>query len=467
MVEENSNPTSPPVAHAAPVAPASEPLVPAPRTDRADRLAFAATTLVALLVYLFTLAPSVTLDDSGVLVTSAVYGGVAGPPGQPVWTLYSWVFTKIIPFSNPARRVAVGSAVAGALLCGFVAMIISFSAHAIFKDAKFLEKLARPDWDKLRIGGGVAASLVLGFNGPFWYEALVADIWSLSFLLFAIVLWLLMRVSFYSAGPSALCLAFLVFGMLLTSSQELLVALPGFVGLVMISRARLGRDLAILFLPLAATLTVFHHWNANPWPPSGERYDWPMICAFVMAMLAGVVAIIRTSGLGSHWKSAVAAALGFTGGVAFYLYLPAASMTTPPMNWGYPRTVEGFCHVLARGQYERINPTDSLGRYLGQLWHFVNNTGDYFGWVHLGIAVIGAWFLCRENIRGRLWLGGLAVVWICTGPLMLAMLNPADDRQSTELVEIFCCASHIILAVLLGIGLVIVGAWMTRSNKHT
>ena len=447
--------------------PVDEPLSSAPRTDRADKLAFALATLVALLVYLFTLAPEVTLEDSGVLVTSAFYGGVAGPPGQPVWTLYSRVFTKILPFSNPAWRVAVGSAVAGALLCGFVAMIISFSANAIFKDAKLLEKLTRPDWDKLRIGGGVAASLVLGFNGPFWYEALVADIWSLSFLLFAIVLWLLLRVSFYSGGRGALCLAFLLFGLLLTNSQELLVALPGFVCLLMFNRARLGRDLAMFFLPLAAILTAANSWNANPPLFTDHPWNWPMTAAFVAVVLIGCFAAIVTEGLGTHWKSALAAACGLIGGFAFYLYLPMASMTTPPVNWGYPRTVEGFLHVLARGQYEKICPTNSAGRYAEQLWHFFWNTGEDFGWLYLCIGVLGGWFLWGSNLRGRRWLLGLVAVWICTGPLMLAMLNPSDDRQSRELVAIFCDASHIILTVLLGIGLICVGAWLTRSSKQT
>lgn len=444
-----------------------EPLIPAPRTDRADKLAFGIATLVALVVYLFTLAPDNTLGESGEQVTSAFYAGVAGPPGHPVWVLYSWVFTKILPFSNPAWRVTVGSAVAGALLCGVVAMIISFSANAIFRNATFRGKLAGTDWDKLRMGGAVAASLVMAFNGWFWSEAVIVDISSLSFLLFAIAVWLLMRVSFYSGGRGALCLAFLFFGMLLTSSQELLVALPGFICLVMFSRVRLGRDLAIFLLPLAAVLTALHHFNANPWPLNGEARDWPVILAFIVAMLAGVVAMIRTTGLGSHWKSAAAAALGFTGGLAFYLYLPIASMTTPPMNWAYPRTIEGFCHLISRGQFERINPTASPGRYLGQLWYFLESVGEDFGWVYLGIAVVGAFFLCRANIPGRRWLAGLAAVWVCTGPLMVAMLNAGNDLQSRELVAPFFCASYIILAVLLGIGLIILGAWFTRSSKQT
>ena len=35
-------------------------------------------------------------------------------------------------------------------------------------------------------------------------------------------------------------------------------------------------------------------------------------------------------------------------------------MTNPPMEWGYPRTVQGFFHALTRGQYDKINPTNII-----------------------------------------------------------------------------------------------------------
>ena len=62
-------------------------------------------------------------------------------------------------------------------------------------------------------------------------------------------------------------------------------------------------------------------------------------------------------------------------GVAFYGYMPIASDTHPPMNWGYPRTWTGFKHAISRGQYEKISPTapfapivlEQLGSYFTDL----------------------------------------------------------------------------------------------------
>src|SRR5260370_13612705 len=74
------------------------------------------------MVYLATLAPDVTLENSGVLVTGAAYAGVPWPAGLPVWTIYSWLFVHLLPFSNLAWRVAVGSAGGASLASGLLAL---------------------------------------------------------------------------------------------------------------------------------------------------------------------------------------------------------------------------------------------------------------------------------------------------------------------------------------------------------
>ena len=61
-------------------------------------------------IYLLTLAPEVTLEDAGELITGSVYAGIPHPPGYPVWTLYSWLWTVLIPVENMAWRVALAQA---------------------------------------------------------------------------------------------------------------------------------------------------------------------------------------------------------------------------------------------------------------------------------------------------------------------------------------------------------------------
>src|SRR2546423_694977 len=85
-----------------------------------DWLSFGLTALLVFLGYLYTLSPDLTLQDSGELAVGSFYAGVPHPPGYPVWTMYSWLFTRILPFSNVAFRVGLSSAFAGALSCGLI-----------------------------------------------------------------------------------------------------------------------------------------------------------------------------------------------------------------------------------------------------------------------------------------------------------------------------------------------------------
>jgi hypothetical protein len=87
---------------ASPTPPAHVP----PLYRRIDWIAFWVTTLAVFVGYWWTLAPDLTLEDCGELATASMYAGVPHPPGYPVWTLYSRLFT-LLPISNIAYRVAL------------------------------------------------------------------------------------------------------------------------------------------------------------------------------------------------------------------------------------------------------------------------------------------------------------------------------------------------------------------------
>ena len=100
-------------------------------------------------------------------------------------------------------------------------------------------------------------------------------------------------------------------------------------------------------------------------------------------------------------------------GVSFYVYMPIVSdLRNPPMNWGYPRTWEGFKHALTRGQYEKIAPTNIFAP------RFIHQIGDYFTDLRrqftlllapFGFLPFAAWRLCRGgDAKGDRRLLGVA-----------------------------------------------------------
>jgi hypothetical protein len=103
--------------------------------SKSDWIAAGLAFGIALLLYLATLAPTVTLEASGQLVVAADHLGVARPPGYPVWTLLAKGFIGLFPFAryhghpNPAWAVHLLSAVCGALACGLLALLTARTAR--------------------------------------------------------------------------------------------------------------------------------------------------------------------------------------------------------------------------------------------------------------------------------------------------------------------------------------------------
>src|SRR5881275_2326023 len=113
-----------PVAAPAPAVKSTPAAVPAaaPLFRKTDWLTFLLTFAGVWIGYYLTLAPELTLEDSGELATGSFYAGIPHPPGYPVWAIYTWLWTVLLPIKNVAWRVALAEATSGALAAGLLGM---------------------------------------------------------------------------------------------------------------------------------------------------------------------------------------------------------------------------------------------------------------------------------------------------------------------------------------------------------
>jgi tetratricopeptide (TPR) repeat protein len=247
-------------------------------------------TLISLGVYLYTLAPDVTLEDSGELAVGSMYAGVPHPPGYPMWTIYSWVFTKILPFSNIAWRVAVSSAVAAALSCGLLALMISRGTQLILSGLKTFKSLPEKAERGLSLSSGLSAGLIFGFNGFIWSQAVIVEVYTLGILTFALTLALLMRWFYRPQQRLYLYLAYFVFGLCFVNHQTLILAAIGMELMILLADPKLGRDFlagnCVLYLiGLVLSLKGAEHGSAgNP----GLFILFNLVGAGFMALLIGL-----------------------------------------------------------------------------------------------------------------------------------------------------------------------------------
>lgn len=156
-------------------------------------MCFWVATILALAVYLCTLAPEVTLDMSGMFSVGTMYAGVPHPPGFPVWVIYAWGFTQLLPFSNIAWRVAVSSALAGALTCGLIALMVSRGGALVLGGFRGFKQFAPSEENRLRIVCGAVAGLGFGLDRSFWGVAVIVHTWPLAEFMFSLALALLMK----------------------------------------------------------------------------------------------------------------------------------------------------------------------------------------------------------------------------------------------------------------------------------
>src|SRR5436309_5814724 len=268
-----------------PAAPLAKPLTP-PLFRRIDWLSFGITALFVFIGYFLTLAPDLTLEDSGELATGSFYAGVPHPPGYPVWTIFTWLFTVLVPVSNIAWRVALASAVAGALACGLIALIASRGSSMILEGIEEFKTMERRWENALCVLAGYVAGMLIGFNGFMWSQAVIVEVYPFSLLSFVGVLACLLRWIYAPHQKRYLYWAMFLFGVCFTNHMTLIVAAMGIEVAIAAAQPKLGRD---LFLGNSLVFLLGLVAKANGKLPGFENNP-PLFAIYIIIGIGSMVA---------------------------------------------------------------------------------------------------------------------------------------------------------------------------------
>ncbi len=135
--------------------------------------------------------------------------------------------------------------------------------------------------------------------------------------------------------------------------------------------------------------------------------------------------------------------------------MPFSSEQNPPINWGYPRTPEGFKHALTRGQYEKITPADIFTpRFLAQVASYLRDLRQQFTTPIAALALIPFIFFGKIDRKARTWLITTLVAFFSLGIILVAFQNPQLDIQTQFIGRVQFIQSHAVYAVWLGYGLI-------------
>ncbi len=434
-----------------------------------DWLTLGLTFVIVWVIYLFTLAPEQTLEDSGELCTGAFYAGIPHPPGYPFWSVYAWFWTWILPIGNVAWRVEVGQSFAAAMGCGLLAFMVSRGSSMLIEGIEVIKDIPRQWENSICAVSGCVSGLLLGLDIFMWSESVVINRISLFGVPWLIaVLLCLMRWMYAPQQRRFLYLAMLLYGLCATIHQTLLLSAMGIEVAIALAQPKLGRDMfignAIIYVVCLMglnTIPALHNMTGV------EQALFHIVG--IGSIAAGGWLAIETKGIMTEWKTGLFMGLAWVLGVCCYFYEPVSGMTVPPMQWGYPRTVEGFFHALSRGQYETAHGVDIFSdpaRFVFQLWYIITGLSESFSWVYIFVGALPLVFLMKMHRRERSWIIGVVSIYFCISVLLGVLLNVSPDRSSSDLCKVFYTASHGLFAMLIGYGLTLLAAYVATHYTN-
>src|SRR2546429_2630878 len=173
-----------------------------PFSSQAELVCAGAVFLVALVVYSWTLAPTVTLTDSGELILAAYGLGVAHPPGTPLWVMLAHL-ALLVPVGSVAVRINFSSAVFAALACAMLTLAVAellVTASCIAaprrrnKAARQGSNTESSNADGILIfAPAVGAGLLIAFSRTLWSYATITEVYTLNAFLVLLVFFLVVR----------------------------------------------------------------------------------------------------------------------------------------------------------------------------------------------------------------------------------------------------------------------------------
>ncbi|MAF13476.1 MAG: hypothetical protein CMI53_01110 [Parcubacteria group bacterium] len=228
--------------------------------------------LISGVVYLFTLAPSITMEDSGELVAAAYTLGIPHPPGFPLYVILGKLFT-FIPLGSIAWRVNLMSAFFGALTIALLYLIIHKTTRNKIIAFSF--------------------SLMFAFSPVFWSQSLIAEVYTLNTFFVALLILILLIWQENKKNKYLLWFAFL-FGLSLTNHTMSVLLAPAFGLYILLSDKSFNTNWKLIFkmfflfllgltvylyLPLRASQSPVFNWGPiTAWPDvwnhiSRAQYD--------------------------------------------------------------------------------------------------------------------------------------------------------------------------------------------------
>ena len=368
--------------------------------------------LLFMILYTFTLSPTVSFIDSGELATVCCTLGIAHPTGYPLFTLLGYVFSRLTIFNSEIYTLN--------LMCAFfcsIALIFFFKfnllllSESLVKDEEKTSKKKknndrRPENNKLIvITGAITATISLGLSRNFWSQSTSIEVYPLHILMISILLFIFFKN--YNKP-------------LFEQSKIKKDSMRGWILFSFILGLSFTNHMTTIFLlPAFAFMYFYEH-----------KFKYGSFKVLLILLIP------------------------FLFGLSLYLYLPFRAAAIPTLNWGDPSTFETLRWHVSGKQYSDL-VFASFGEMKGQISYFFNLIPADYLYFPIIVSLFGILYLFK-HVRKYFYF---TVILFLTCFLLAANYSIFD-------IESYLLLAYFIVSIWMGCGIIwICMLLMENSSK--
>ena len=455
-----------------------------------NRIVAAIVLLISAVVYAKTVSPTVVFWDVGEFCAAAFSLQVPHPPGAPLFLLIARLASMVPYVHDIAVRMHLISAFASAGTIMFLYLII-------VRYVLMFRGIPQTTFDRVVVYGAAAiGALSLTFNKTFWFNAVEAEVYGVSMLFIAVMVWLALRW-YERAGwqRSDVYLLFIAYIIGLSVGVHLLAILAVFVVMLLVYFRFSEFSLPSFFKFGLGALVVFgviypgvvkelpSMLDGEVGGTRSEVFTWLPFIAIAGA-LYGVYYSIKTKHriLNVTLLSFLFIVLGYSTYTMVYIRANAH----PPMNENDPSNMAKLVSYLNREQYgsaplikRRWDPDPEkkavADRYASDwdyfakyqfyhmylryhLWNYVGVAGDekeagvdykQFYAIPLLLGLFGAYWHWRKDWQMAFVASALFLIM---GVVLVLYFNMQEPQPRER--DYFYVGSYLVFSAWIGIGIV-------------
>jgi Protein of unknown function (DUF2723). len=324
--------------------------------------------IIATIVYLMTLEPTVSWWDCGEYITTAYKLQVGHPPGAPLFQMIGRFFS-LFAFGD-VSKVALMINIMSAICSGLTIMFLFWSITMIARKIWMKEDENAPMINKIGVLlAGLVGALAYTFSDSFWFSAVEGEVYAMSSFFTAVTFWAILKWERVADDPfnyrwilfiayliglsigvhllNLLCIPAIVYVIYFKKTKK--VTSWGFIRTGILSVLILG-FIQVIMIPLVVSLAgKFELFFVNT---LGAPFNLGTIVYFALLIGAIVLSLYFTSKRGKViWNTAILSLMFILIGYSSFFMLTIRANTNTPINENEPSDAISLLSYLNREQY--------------------------------------------------------------------------------------------------------------------